>query len=236
MPSKTVSGWPLLSLRAGSVRPFGPRNEPSAIDKKPVCSSVYLGPLGLVNDEQGNTRSHGGPEKAIHHYASEHYPFWRAELASEPTVQNLQIGGFGENISTLGLFEDDVAIGDIFQLGEAVLQVSQPRQPCWRLNVRFNVHDMAFRVQNSGRTGWYYRVLQPGMVGPQDALVRIDRIDPAWTLRRVQQVLYHDRLNVGELTQLAVLRGLNPKMQGLAASRLDHVKVEDWNSRLNGRA
>ena len=227
--------WPLLSLRVGSAQPFGPRREPSAIAKSAVGGPVLLGLTGLMTDEQGDLRSHGGPEKALLHYPSEHYLAWRAEMTLDPKVANLEIGGFGENISTHGLSECDVAVGDIFELGEALIEVSQPRQPCWKLNIRFNVSNMALKVQNSGRTGWYYRVLRSGMVGPQDSLVRVERLDPDWTLRRVQKVLYHDRLNIDELTQLATLRGLTPKMQSLAAARLQHLKVENWDPRLNGR-
>jgi MOSC domain-containing protein YiiM len=227
--------WPLLSLRAGPAKPFGPRQEPSAIAKTAVSGPVLLDLTGLMTDEQGDLRSHGGPEKALLHYPSEHYLAWRAEMSLDPNVENLEVGGFGENISTHGLSESDVAVGDIFELGGAVIQVSQPRQPCWKLNIRFNVSDMARKVQNSGRTGWYYRVLRSGIVEPQDSLVRVERLDPDWSLRRVQKALYHDRLNIDELTQLASLRGLTPKMQNLVAARLQHLKVENWSPRLNGR-
>ncbi len=226
--------WPLLSLRAGVATSFGPSGQPSAIDKQPIDAPVFLDLNGFAADEQGDTLHHGGPEKAVHHYASEHYAAWHGELAGLDGVTHLGPGGFGENLSTLGLTETGVAVGDVFSLGQAIIQVSQPRQPCWKLNVRFNVPDMALRVQMSGRTGWYYRVLKPGRVQPDDVLRLTERPHPDWPLSRVMQLLYHDRLNIDDLSGLAQLSGLNPKMRQLAAQRVQRLTVEDWGRRLQG--
>ena len=224
--------WSLLSLRVGTAVP-GPRGEPTAIDKRPVSSTQYLEEHRFRKDQQGDTTHHGGVEKAVHHYAADHYPVWQQELADLP-VQNLDEGGFGENLSTLGLTEENVAIGDIFELGDAVIQVSQPRQPCWKLNERFNLPDMAQRVQASGRTGWYYRVIQPGWVQPDDPLRRITRPQPLWTVARVIRALYHERLEAEELAGLAELAELSPRLRDLAAKRLSSMTVEDWTRRLQG--
>jgi MOSC domain-containing protein YiiM len=195
---------------------------------------VYLDYDGFVADRQGDPRHHGGPEKAVHHYASEHYAFWRRELMPFPDVRNMAVGGFGENISTLGLTEENVCVGDVFQLGGATIQVTQPRQPCWKLAIRFNVEAMALKVQDSGRTGWYYRVLEPGEVGPHDALRRVRQINPQWPLARVLALLYRDVMNTGDLAVLARLPGLTERMRALAAARLARRGVEDWASRLDG--
>lgn len=224
--------WLLLSLRIGVAVP-GPRGQPTAIDKQPVTSAQYLEENRFRKDQQGDTVHHGGPEKAVHHYAADHYPKWVEDLAGLP-VQNLREGGFGENLSTLGLTEEDVAIGDIFELGDAVIQVSQPRQPCWKLNERFNVSDMAVRLQSTGRTGWYYRVLQPGWVQPDDLLRRVTRPQPTWTVARVLRALYHERLEGDELAALAELAELSPRLRELAAKRLASMSVEDWTRRLHG--
>lgn len=226
--------WALLSLRIGTAVP-GPRGELTAIDKQPVTRAQYLEEGRFRKDQQGDTAHHGGPEKAVHHYAADHYPTWAEELA-DFSVQNLHEGGFGENLSTLGLTEDDVAIGDIFELGDAVIQVSQPRQPCWKLNDRVNVPDMALRVQNTGRTGWYYRVLQTGWVQPDDPLRRVSRPQPEWTLIRILRILYDDRFEPGELAALAELPELSPRLRDLAAKRLSSLTVEDWTRRLHGQA
>jgi MOSC domain-containing protein YiiM len=225
--------WPLLSLRVGTPQVFGPRGGMSAIDKRPVLSD-YLDVEGFRSDQQGDPVHHGGPQKAVHHYAAEHYPVWNRELAGIDGLRNMDMGGFGENLSTLGLTEANVAIGDTFRLGGAVIQVSQPRQPCWKLSVRFNVPSMALKVQSSGRTGWYYRVLRPGLVAATDALERIERMDPDWSLQRVLRVLYCDSLNAVELRRLADLPGLTLRMRELAARRLRNATVEDWAPRLDG--
>lgn len=224
--------WPLLSLRVGSAV-LGSRNQLTAIDKQAVSGTQYLEENRFRKDQQGDTVHHGGPEKAVHHYATDHYAAWQLELADLP-VRNLEEGGFGENLCTFGLTEEHIAIGDIFELGDAVIQVSQPRQPCWKLSERFNVPDMALRVQTSGRTGWYYRVLQAGWVQPDDPLRRITRPQPLWTVARVIRALYQDRLEAEELAALAELAELSPRLRDLAGKRLSSMSVEDWTRRLQG--
>jgi len=226
------SHWSLLSVRVGLAVP-GPREQLTAIDKQPVSGIQYLDEHRFRKDQQGDSVHHGGPQKAVHHYAADHYPLWRDELSGLP-VRKLQEGGFGENLSTLGLTEENVAIGDIFELGDAVIQVSQPRQPCWKLNERFNVPDMALRVQASGRTGWYYRVLQTGWVQPDDRLRRVNRPQPNWTVARVLRALYHQQLEPDELSALAELAVISPRLRELAAKRLSSMSVEDWTRRLHG--
>jgi len=223
---------PLIALLTGTVRPFGPRSVPSGIDKHPVAVPVHLGREGLSGDGQGDRRHHGGPDKAVHHYPFDHYPTWQEEIGAVPLLD--RPGGFGENISTTGLTEDDIALGDRFRLGGAVIEVSQGRQPCWKLNHRFAVADMAARVQRTGRTGWYYRVIEEGMVAPGDALALIDRRTPAWTLGRVWRVLYVDTLDRGELAALAALPNLPDSWRRLAERRLATRAVEDWALRLTG--
>jgi MOSC domain-containing protein YiiM len=141
-----------------------------------------------------------------------------------------------ENISTAGLTEAEVAVGDTFRLGDALIQVSQGRQPCWKLNHRFGVADMARRVQQAGRTGWYYRVLQTGTVTPGDRLELIDRLAPDWTLRRLWHALYVDRMNLVELEGIAELDVLAEGWRKYALRRLESRRVEDWSARLDGSA
>lgn len=228
---------PLATIRIGPIR-IGPAAEIapgvlSAIGKHPVDRPLRLGPEGFEGDQQADRRHHGGPEKAVHHYDAGHYPAWRAELGD---LSALQPGGFGENLSSEGLTERDVAVGDRFRLGRALVEVSQARQPCWKLNLRFGVADMARRVQDSGRTGWYYRVIEPGPVAPGDALELLDRRAPDWTLDRLWRNLYVDRLNHAELAAMAELEVLSESWRRLARRRLDNASVEDWNARLKGRS
>ncbi len=227
-----MTGMPLQGLLIGDVRPLGPRGIPSGIAKAKVDRSLSLGTLGFAGDAQGDAKHHGGPEKAVHHYAFDHYQRWVTEIGHRDVLG--AAGAFGENISTLGLTEDDVAVGDVFSLGGAIIEVSQGRQPCWKLNERFSQPDMARRVQASGRTGWYYRVLEPGDVTPDSRLERIDRAAPAWTIRRIWRVFYVDTLNRAELEFLADLPQLAEGWRHHARRRLETGTVEDWTSRLTG--
>lgn len=219
-------------LLTGSIAPLGLRGIPSGIAKRPCPDRIWLGREGLTGDEQGDRRHHGGPEKAVHHYAFDHYPAWRDALGERDVLS--RPGAFGENLSTSGLTEAEVAVGDIFRAGEALIQVSQGRQPCWKLNARFDVPDMALRVQTTGRTGWYYRVIEPGLVAAGDSLVLLDRPAPEWTLERLWRALYVDRMNIPELTAMTTLTLLSENWRKYAEKRLATRQVEDWSRRLLG--
>jgi len=233
MPTGMTEPISLQALLTGSVRPFGPRGVGSGIAKTPMTEPVYLGRFGFDGDAQGDGKHHGGPEKAVHHYPFEHYAHWQAQIGPRDVLA--QPGAFGENLSTLGLTEETTAIGDVFRLGAAVIEVSQGRQPCWKLNLRFDQPDMALRVQRSGRTGWYYRVLEEGVVAPGDHPIRLDRRIPDWPLHRFWRLLYIDTMNREELRAMANLPGLPENWLRLAERRLATGQVEDWSPRLHDR-
>lgn len=220
------------ALLIGKIAPLGVRQAPSGIDKRPISGAVRLLRDGLEGDEQGDRKVHGGPEKAVHHYPHDHYVNWREDIGDNVHLD--AAGGFGENISTTGLTEQNVAVGDRFRLGSALVEVSQGRQPCWKLNSRFSVGDMAIRVQKTGRTGWYYRVIEEGMVSEGDTMRLVERLSPEWTLHRLWHVLYTDMLNYDELAQIAEISHLAESWKGYAIRRLENRKVEDWTSRLEG--
>ncbi|PLP58729.1 MOSC domain-containing protein [Mesorhizobium loti] len=226
-----MTGVPLLSLRIGKVAPLGLCGAPSGIAKSAVTGPLTLAETGLIGDRQGDTVRHGGAEKAVHHYPFEHYTAWRSDFGQHTLL--IGPGAFGENISTINLTEDTVAIGDVFALGSAVVEVSQGRQPCWKLNERFGRPDMARQVQSTGRTGWYYRVLAPGIVAPEDGLMLLERRSPDWTLRRIWRAFYIDPLNRAELAGIAALERLAEGWRGHAARRLESNRVEDWTKRLD---
>ncbi|MGO4327892.1 MOSC domain-containing protein [Cupriavidus sp. 2TAF22] len=221
----------------GAVRPFGPKGVPSGIDKRPAAGVVRVTRLGLAGDGQGDPRHHGGPEKALHHYAFDHYAAWRRELAplSAAAAGLLSLpGAFGENLSSAGLTEKEVCIGDRYRLGTALVEVSQARQPCWKLNHRFGHAGMARAVQQSLRTGWYYRVLEEGDAGGGDCLALVERPCPGWSLHRLLHVLYVDRLDTVALADMAVLPSLAESWRKLARQRLERREVEDMERRLAG--
>ncbi len=235
VPAGSVVDDPMIRIDhflTGAVRPLGPRATPSGIDKHPVSGRIRLGRDGLVGDAQGDRKHHGGPDKAVHHYARDHYAYWREAIGERDILA--QAGAFGENVSTVGLTEADMAVGDTFRLGSALIQVSQGRQPCWKLNLRFGVPDMARRLQASGRTGWYYRVLEEGNVEAGDALALVDRLSPDWTIARLWRALYVDTLNMPELAMISELAHLPDGWRHYAAKRLATGRVEDWSHRLTG--
>jgi MOSC domain-containing protein YiiM len=157
----------LKALNTGSAQALevGGREIQTGIFKQPVTDALELGVLGLTNDVQVNRKYHGGPDKAVCAYAFEHYDFWTEVLERE-----LPAGSFGENFTLSGLLEDEVHIGDVFKIGTARVQISQPRQPCGTLAARFGIKDFVKQVVNSGMTGWYFRVLEPGTVRAGDHL------------------------------------------------------------------
>lgn len=222
---------PVDALLAGAAVPYTRPGSRSAIAKSPRTGPVWIGELGLEGDEQGDPRVHGGPDKAVHHYPFDHYAAWRAELGELPVLA--APGAFGENVSTRGLDESSVCLGDRYALGGAVLEVSQGRQPCWKLNDRFGVPDMARRVQDTGRTGWYYRVLEPGSARAGDAFRLLERPFADWPLARLMQLLARRVLEPAPLREALELP-LVPSWRRVLERRLASSEVEDWGRRIDG--
>lgn len=221
------------TVLAGKVVDFTRPGSRSAIGKRPLHGRVAIGPEGLLDDEQGDRRVHGGPDKAVHHYPRDHYAAWRDELGDHPLLADA--GAFGENLSGTGLVEADVCLCDRFTLGSVVLEVSQLRQPCWKLSDRFAVPVMARRVQASGRTGWYYRVLQPGEVEAGQVLTLVERPFPQWSLARIADLLYRRGVEAALIRELLELP-LVPSWRTLFERRLAQGLVESWDKRLEGRS
>ncbi len=155
----------------------------SGIYKLPASGPVWAGKTGLAGDGQADLSVHGGVDKAVYAYPAEHYPLWRAELDLE-----LPFGAFGENLTVEGLLEDEVCIGDVYWVGDVLLQVTQPRGPCWKLARRLGVSDLEDRFNRSGRTGFYLRVLQEGNIAPGMALERISRPAAQWSVLRAHRL------------------------------------------------
>ncbi len=221
-----------MAVLSAKARPYTRPNSLSAIDKQPVPpQAVYINALGIEGDEQGDLRVHGGVDKALHLYPWEHYATWQAQLGAHALLQ--RVGAFGENFTTQGLTEQDVCIGDILQVGQVRLQVTQARQPCWKLNDRFAIADMAWQMQQQLLTGWYMRVLQTGWMRNGDSLVLVARPHADWSLHRLLQVLYQQPLNNELLLQMQALP-LTASWQRLIARRLQQQSVEDWQARLTG--
>lgn len=221
----------LRQVLIGRARPFVRPGTQSAIGKFAVEHVIAVEGQGLIGDEQGDRTVHGGPDKAVHLYAWAHYAAWRREL---PGVRVLDdAGAFGENFSVEGLDESSVCIGDRWCVGSAVLEVSQGRQPCWKLNHRFGVGDMAARVQQSLRAGWYCRVLQTGTVAAGDEMLLMDRPHPGWNIARLL-ALIRDRTCDGAVLIEALALPLTPSWRKLFAHRIERGLAESWVRRMEG--
>ncbi|MDQ0313743.1 MOSC domain-containing protein [Amorphus orientalis] len=218
-------------LCVGQVEERWPGRPPSAIAKRPTGDRVKVTASGLALDSQADLSVHGGPEKAIHHYAADHYPAWRSELVRD----DLQPGGFGENISTSGLTEDILCIGDILTFGTATVQVSQGRQPCWKLNAHTNEKRMAALFQKTARTGWYYRVLEPGTVKQGDTISLVERLWPEWTVQRVTQARLTRRIGSEAAATLSRLPALSESWRTAFARISEKDLSEDTTARLGGK-
>lgn len=219
-------------LLAGRVEPLGPKGIASGIAKRPLPGPWTVSSEGLLDDVQADLRHHGGPEKALHHYPFDHYAAWVEEIGAHPLLG--APGAFGENLSTTGWTEDSVCIGDTARFGTALLQVSQGRQPCFKLDLRFGRKGMARAVQLTGRAGWYWRVLEEGRAEPGDTLALVDRPRPDWPLKRLAELLYRRTDDRAELAAMAQLPELATGWRAIAERRLSTGLVEDWSSRLDG--
>jgi MOSC domain-containing protein YiiM len=178
----------LVSVQIGMPTRIAPQDGErawiSGIFKTPVRGPIWLHTLNLEGDAQADLRVHGGPFKAVLAYSADHYPFWKERL---PGV-DFEYGAFGENFTVSGLTEDTVCADDIFRIGQAELCVTQPRQPCWKL-ARKLTRDIGPLVIGTGYSGWYLSVLREGYVQAGDAITLLDRPNPDWTIRRVNDDL-----------------------------------------------
>ncbi|MBA2261106.1 MAG: MOSC domain-containing protein [Solirubrobacterales bacterium] len=160
----------------------------SAIAKAPATGPVAVATLGLAGDEQGDTVNHGGPDRALCAFAAEHVPAVEAHLGHP-----LPPAAFGENLTVEGLLEDGVCIGDVLRAGTALVQVSTPRTPCYKLAARNGEPRLAAWVQRAGCTGFYLRVLEEGEVAAGDRVEVVERRHPALTVAEANRVRHIDR-------------------------------------------
>lgn len=196
--------------------------------KRPHLGLLTLGLTGLAGDEQGNLVHHGGVDKAVCVYPTEHYEYWRKILH----LPELSHGAFGENFTTLGLTEQEVCIGDVFQVGSATVQISQPRQPCWKLARRWRIKDLAAQVERAGYTGWYLRVLTPGIVRVGEILFLQQRPHPEWPVSLANEIMHQSKPDLSATADLATCPALSESWQrslsALASGRLpesDAVRI-----------
>lgn len=217
----------VVSVLVGPVQQYEEhgtgRSWTSAIDKSALTGPVRVARNNIAGDDQADRRHHGGPDKAVFVYPSEHYPVWREEL----DLSSVGPGSFGENLVVTGLTEDEVCLGDVWDVGGVALQVSQPRRPCWKPARRWGVPDLVRRIQDSGRTGWYLRVLTEGALQADDVMVLRERPYPQWTIARVSHTMHAPTSDLATTRELAECPALLDRWRQELNRRLERADRGD---------
>ncbi|EHF7788585.1 6-N-hydroxylaminopurine resistance protein [Salmonella enterica] len=206
-------------------------SRPSAIAKVQVDGELMLTELGLEGDEQAEKKIHGGPDRALCHYPREHYRYWAQEFPE--LAERFVAPAFGENFSTDGLTEQNVYIGDIFRWGEALIQVTQPRSPCFKLNYHFAISDMASQMQNVGKTGWLYSVIAPGKVATDAPLALVSRVSDV-SVQEAIAIAWHMPFDDEQYHRLLSAAGLSKSWTRTMQKRRLSGKIENQSRRLQG--
>ena len=212
MPDISTASGTLVSIQVGKPTFYGseeaidPHDQAwtTGIYKYPVVGRVFVGRTNVAGDSQADLKHHGGIDKAVLAYSADHYPHWRDELKN-PAMPH---GAFGENLTIAGLSEETVCIGDILRIGPVTFEASQPRQPCWKLARRWRMHELVAIVVRNGRSGWYLRVLEEGVIEAGMAVELIARPNPNWTMARASYIMHfcaNDRALTLELADVPKL-------------------------------
>jgi len=209
-----MSSATLLSVQTGRAAPLGPDGVPSGFVKTARGGPVAVGTLNLDGDQQADLTVHGGPEKAVYAYAAAHFPDWTAQF---PALQ-FSGGAMGENLTISGMTEADLCVGDVHAIGSALLQVCQPRQPCYKFSLRHANNRLPKAMVRSGQSGWYYRVLRTGTLQAGDSIVLHDRPNPDFPFTRLVEIVYRGKATREEIARMAV-------MPGLASQWRDHARA-----------
>jgi MOSC domain-containing protein YiiM len=193
----------------------------TGIFKEPVEGRVMLRALNLDGDGQADLHNHGGPYRAAYAYTLENYDYWKRELGRD----EMPYGQFGENFTVTGMPEDEVHIGDVFRVGGAVVQVSQPRPPCYKLGIRMGLPRFPKLMLPTGRVGFYLRVLQEGEVGAGDIFELVEADSEGLSVREVLRLLYFEPDNLRGMARAAQLEALTPLWREIFTERLSKAAL-----------
>ena len=220
-----------VDVFVGNVRDYE-GSRPSAIAKLQVDGELELTERGLLGDEQAEKKIHGGPDRALCHYPREHYAEWAREFPEQAEL--FCAPAFGENLSTEGLTEKNVFIGDIFRWGEALIQVTQPRSPCFKLNYHFGISDLSSQMQNSGKMGWLYRVIVAGNVSTDQPLVLVSRLSDV-SVYDAAAIAWYTPYDDEQYRRLLSAAGLSVSWTRTMQKRRLNGQIEDNSRRLWGK-
>jgi MOSC domain-containing protein YiiM len=211
----------LISVNVGLPRVVMLNGDPvsTGIFKEPVAGRVVLRTLNLDGDRQADLSVHGGPSKAVYAYPSEHYESWKHELPE----MKLPWGMFGENFTSAGLFESELSIGDKFRVGSAVVMVTEPRMPCYKLGIKFGRSDIVKRFLASERTGFYFAVLQEGEVSASDPIELMKKSDRSVRVSDITQLYTREKHNVGLLRRAMDVEALPDSWKSYFRHRLEKL-------------
>jgi MOSC domain-containing protein YiiM len=216
-----LPAFPLLSVNVGKVESgnYKGKETRSGIFKSLVGHSVSVSELGVSGDEQADLVNHGGPDKAICVYNIDHYSHWEKVLG-----RSLQHGAFGENFTVRRMTENDVHIGDVFQVGSAVVQISQPRQPCWKLAMKWGLEELPLLVTEEGATGFYFRVLQTGELKAGDVISLRAMHPTRISVAEANRVMHKDKEDIDGINRLLAVDVLSASWVKTFTSRLKRLQ------------
>ena len=209
-----------LNLGQTAAVVYHGRATTTAGDKRPVAAA-WLGPEGLTGDAQADRQNHGGPDKAVCAYPSEHYAFWQAQLG-----RALPASAFSENFTLEGLTEPEANLGDTYAVGAAVVQVCQPRIPCFKLAGRLDFPEAPDIIQETGKSGFYLRVLQPGEVHSGDELILRERHPAGVSIQFVNEVLYRHRVDRASFEAILAVDAAAAVLRKIIRRQLERQEAE----------
>lgn len=209
-----------INVRTPQAFTYGEKTLLSAIDKKPAYGKIFLSTLNLDGDQQADLHFHGGPDKAVCVYSYDHYSFWESVLDTK-----LEAGAFGENLTVKGITEEDVWIGDVYELGEAIVQVTQPRQPCFKLATKLKQPKLPLMVQHTGYTGFYFRVLKEGTISSEESLKLLERNPGSVSISYANKLKYKEKTNLDGIKKMLSLKELSKDWTETFTNRLKELET-----------
>ncbi|MDA2189311.1 MOSC domain-containing protein [Bacillus cereus] len=222
--------YQLLSLNIGLPKEvtYGGKVIHTGINKKQVKEPVYLSFVKFNGDGQADLVHHGGVDKAVCVYTGDHYPYWKKELN-----QDFVYGAFGENITVCGMREEDVCIGDTFELGQAIVQVTQPRQPCFKLAKKYNIPKLPLYFQETGYTGFYFRVLKEGWVSSVDTLKKLQSDPKGVSVAFANRIMHKEKQNIEGVKRILEVNALSNSWRKSFEKRISGEEI-NTKERLEG--